>query len=161
MASKSQQDKVAECRRETRKHINDVRGYVVMIIDALEKRAYEHDRSKLDSPEIDLFAELTPVLAGLTFDSDEYKESLEKLKPALDHHYAKNRHHTEHFPNGIEGMNLVDLIEMFCDWKAASERQHDGNLLKSIEVAAKRFKLPPVLVAILKNTVDLFENAKE
>lgn len=161
MASKSQSDKVSECRRETRKHINVVRGYMAMIIDALERRAYEHDMSKLDSPEIELFAEFTSKLAQLTYESDEYKESLEKLKPALDHHYAKNRHHPEHFPNGIEGMNLVDLIEMFCDWKASSERQHDGNLLKSIEAAAKRFKLPPALVAILKNTVDLFENAKE
>lgn len=30
-------------------------------------------------------------------------------------------------------MNLIDIVEMFCDWKAASERQLDGNLLKSIE----------------------------
>jgi len=161
MASKSQSDKVAECRRDTRKHINVVRAYMAMIIDALERRAYEHDMSKLDSPEIEVFAEVAPLLAKLKFESKEYKESLEKLAPALDHHYAKNRHHPEHFPNGIEGMNLVDLIEMFCDWKASSERQHDGNLLKSIEAAAKRFKLPPALVAILKNTVDLFENAKE
>jgi len=161
MAAKSKSDKIVECRRETRKHINSVRGYIAMIIDALERRAYEHDMSKLDEPEIDLFAELTPMLAKLTFDSKEYKECLEKLKPALDHHYAKSRHHPEHFPNGIQGMNLVDLIEMLCDWKAASERQHNGNLLKSIETAAKRFGLSEDLVAILTNTVDLFENAKE
>lgn len=161
MVSKSQSDKIAESRRATRKHVNSVRGYIAMIIDALDKRAYEHDRSKLDPPEVELFAEYTPALAKMTYNSKEYKASLVKLKPALDHHYAKNRHHPEHYPNGIKGMNLVDLAEMFCDWKASSERQHDGNLLKSIEAAAERFGLSEELVAILKNTVDLFENTKE
>ena len=157
MASKSQNDKIAESRRATRKHVNDVRSYVAMIIDALEKRAYEHDRTKLDSPEVELFAEFTPALSKLTFGSDEYKESLEKLKPALDHHYAKSRHHPEHFPNGIEGMNLVDLLEMFCDWKAATLRHNDGNLRKSIEHNSKRFNIDAQLTKILMNSMDIVE----
>jgi len=44
------------------------------------------------------------------------------MKPAIEHHYKNNRHHPEHFNNGIDEMNLVDLIELLCDWKAASER---------------------------------------
>jgi len=44
------------------------------------------------------------------------------MKPALEHHYALYRHHPEHFQNGIDDMNLIDLVEMFADWKASSER---------------------------------------
>lgn len=161
MANKSQGDKIAECRKETRKHIERVRHYIYILINALDTRGCEHDRSKLDSPEIELFAEHTPKLAKLKYGSKEYKESLEALKPALDHHYAKNRHHANHFPNKMMDMNLVDLLEMFCDWKAASERQHDGNLLKSIEINAEQLKIPKMLISIMKNTVDLFENTKK
>lgn len=38
-------------------------------------------------------------------------------------------------------MNLIDIVEMIADWKAASERQKDGNLLVSIEKNAKRFHI--------------------
>ena len=58
-----------------------------------------------------------------------------------------------HFPNGIRDMTLLDLVEMLCDWKAASERHQDGNIRKSIEHNAGRFDIPPVLAGILENTV--------
>ena len=74
------------------------------------------------------------------------------MKPALNHHYATYRHHPEHFQNGINDMNLIDIVEMIADWKAASERQKDGNLLVSIEKNAKRFHLDDQLKQILINT---------
>jgi hypothetical protein len=54
-------------------------------------------------------------------------------------------------------MNLLDLIEMFCDWKAASERHNDGNLRKSIEINGQRFSMPPELIEIFENTVEVVE----
>lgn len=74
------------------------------------------------------------------------------MKPALNHHYATYRHHPEHFQNGINDMNLIDIVEMIADWKAASERQKDGNLLVSIEKNAKRFHIDDQLKQILINT---------
>ena len=79
------------------------------------------------------------------------------MKPALDHHYANSRHHPEHFPKGINDMNLVDIMEMICDWKASSERQKDGNLLKSIEMNAQRFGYDDQLKQIFINTAKLFD----
>jgi hypothetical protein len=108
-----------------------------------------------------LFAEITPILAELTYGSEEYQESLDKLKPALDHHYASNRHHPEHFVNGVNDMTLVDLIEMFCDWKASSLRQNDGNLLKSIEISAERFNIDPQLKQILINTARMVDEHED
>ena len=87
----------------------------------------------------------------------EYQQFLDKLKPALDHHYASNRHHPEHFVNGVTDMTLIDILEMFCDWKASSLRQNDGNLLKSIDVNAERFHMDGQLRQILINTARMLD----
>jgi Family of unknown function (DUF5662) len=76
------------------------------------------------------------------------------LKVALDHHYLHNTHHPEHYPNGIDGMSLLDLVEMLIDWKAASERHPGGmNIAGSIEVGSQRFSIGEQLKKILLNTV--------
>ena len=80
------------------------------------------------------------------------------MKPALDHHYENNRHHPEHFKNGIKDMTLIDLIEMFCDWKTSSERHESGSILSSIDINKERFGYSEELASILLNTAisDLF-----
>ena len=55
----------------------------------------------------------------------------------------------------LKGMTLIDLIEMLCDWKAATLRHADGGILKSIEYNKKRFGISDELCQILKNTVPL------
>ncbi len=149
---------VAECNIETQKHIENVRKYIRFITDKLTQRGVDHDASKMESPEVELFAQYTKKLANLTYGSDEYNASLEAIKPALDHHYATNRHHPEHFVNGINDMNLIDLVEMFCDWKASTLRMNDGNLLKSIELNAERFNIDPQLKQIFLNTANLLDD---
>jgi hypothetical protein len=77
-----------------------------------------------------------PTHLDLTFDSyniDEYKE----MNSMVNH------------------MTLLDLVEMICDWKAASERHNNGNIRKSIEVNGKRFEMSPQLIRIFENTADL------
>jgi hypothetical protein len=54
-------------------------------------------------------------------------------------------------------MSLIDIIEMFCDWKASTERQKDGNLLKSIDINAQRFGYDDQLKQIFINTAKLFD----
>lgn len=49
-------------------------------------------------------------------------------------------------------MDLLDLIEMLCDWKAASERHNDGNIRKSIEHNGVRFNMSSQLIRICENT---------
>lgn len=136
-------------------HIGTVQTLLHKIVKDILDRADIHDQSKLASPEVELFAEWTPKLAAMTYGSQEYETARMAMGVALDHHYAKNRHHPEHFKDGVNDMNLIDLIEMFCDWKAATMRHNDGNIRKSIEHNANRFGLSPQLVKILENTVDL------
>lgn len=149
--------KLADSKLDTIKHIESVRKWIKVVTDKLTQRGIDHDASKLDSPEAECFAEVNEKLAKLTFGSDEYKESLNELQPALKHHYAKNRHHPEHFENGINDMTLIDLVEWLCDCKASTERQHDGNLLISLEKAAERFNIDDQLKQILLNTAKTFD----
>lgn len=146
---------------ETSKHIQNVQHYIFRIIAELILRAEKHDKSKLESPEVEYFTQFTSELRGTTYGSPEYYELLKKLQPALDHHYASNSHHPEAHENGINDMTLIDLIEMLADWKAASLRHADGNVMKSIEINKDRFKVSPQLVDIFKNTVKALNLEKE
>lgn len=142
---------------ETWKHINLVMQLLASMQVELMKRAFTHDRSKLLPPEVSVFTEQTSRLKASTYGSEEYKQRLAEMKPALDHHYAHNRHHPEFFKNGVNDMNLIDLLEMFIDWYAATKRHTDGNIHRSIEINQQRFNLSEQLTQILKNSVQLVE----
>ncbi len=117
----------------------------------LIRRAVVHDTSKLVQPELAGFMN-APPLEGITYHSEEYKKSVADLRPTLEHHWANNRHHPEHHKRGIDDMTLFDVVEMFFDWKASSERHNNGNILKSIEINGDKFNMSPQLVRILENT---------
>lgn len=138
--------------KDTLLHIKRVNELLLGVAKELMDRAIRHDSSKLEEPEKSLFDKMTPKLKNLTYGSEEYKKSLDELKPALDHHYANNSHHPEYYKNGIDDFTLIDLIEMFLDWKAASERHEDGDIFRSIEINKNRFKMSNQLIRILNNT---------
>lgn len=188
---------------DTREHIRQVRVLLHKFRGRLSHRAAGHDESKLEGPEKEAFDEFTPKLAATTYGSEEYKACLADLGPALEHHYAQNSHHPEHYrwhcavcdgsfsarqapasqwddgtshrfcprccsngsviweaelmdkpEHGIHGMTLLDLVEMFCDWKAATLRHKDGDIRRSIELNQKRFGYSDDLKRILLNTVE-------
>ena len=141
-----------EAKQETWKHIRTVRDMMHKVLLHLLERGLCHDQSKLEHPEFEIFRKYTPKLKDSTYGSDEYKTFLKEMKPALDHHYATNRHHPEHFEHGINEMDLFDLIEMFVDWNSATKRHADGDIGRSIKVNTKRFGISEQLVLILENT---------
>lgn len=138
---------------ETLKHIRRVNELLIDASCEILSRAKKHDQSKLEEPEKSTFDEVTPLLKDLKFGSEEYTEATKKIKPALDHHYSVNTHHPQHYENGINGMNLFDIVEMFFDWMAAGERTKDGNIMYSIAVNSERFGISKQLKKILENTV--------
>ncbi len=142
---------------DTLKHSHRVGELMVQAINELNERSVRHDRSKTEPPELEVFNEYTPKLKHSTYGSDEYKGFLEGMGEGLKHHYANNRHHPEHFENGINGMTLIDLIEMLADWKAATERHDDGDLSQSLEIQTDRFGISEQLALILKNTAEHYE----
>lgn len=152
---------IAECQVETMKHIENVRKYIKVCTDELTERGIEHDRLKMESPEVEIFTEYTPKLADATYGSEAYKSFLKGMDVAIQHHYAHYRHHPEHFENGMNDMNLVDLVELICDWKASTLRHKDGNLLRSIEINQERFGYDDQLKQILINTAKMFEEIEK
>jgi hypothetical protein len=50
-------------------------------------------------------------------------------------------------------MSLLDVVEMLCDWKAASERTKQGSIAQSLAYNEQRFSIDPQLAIILQNTV--------
>lgn len=138
---------------DTQAHINRVQEILAGIRSDLKERGEKHDQSKLSPEEKDIFDVFTPKLRDSEYGSEEYKGYLAEMKVALDHHYAENRHHPEHHPNGIMDMTLMDLIEMVADWKAAGERHATGNIWKSLAINAQRFNIPPSIRLLLINTV--------
>jgi hypothetical protein len=144
----------------TMDHRAKVVSYLGEICNSLMERGAAHDQSKLEEPELSLFAEWGPRLKQMEYGSQEYKDALSTMGAALKHHYEHNRHHPEHFEQRVDGMTLVDLVEMVADWRAAAHRMAQGGenaddismFLTSLATNAKRFKLDPQLVNILANT---------
>jgi hypothetical protein len=138
--------------KETLKHIKRIGELLHKMILELLLRIDYHDASKLKSPDKEIFDEYTPKLKNSTYGSEEYKQFLKEMKLALDNHYTSSHHHPEHYNNGINGMDLIDLLEMICDWKAASERHNNGDIFESIKINKKRFNISDQLEEILINT---------
>lgn len=153
----SNSEQINKTNKETFIHIMCVRSLLLQSMQELIRRVNEHDLSKLSEPEVDLFVEYTPRLKNIEYGSDEYKDGLKGLKPALDNHYAKNSHHPEHYENGINDMTIFDILEMTCDWKASSLRGKKGNFYKSLELQKDRFDISPQLYQVIKNTIPLIE----
>jgi hypothetical protein len=129
---------------ETRKHIMQVAKYLHIFSCELLQRATLHDASKLVEPEASIFEKYTPLLKGVTYGSPEYQKMMEEMKPAIEHHYRANKHHPEHndmLNDPIQAMDLFDIVEMICDWVAATKRHADGDIKRSIEINKTRFKL--------------------
>jgi hypothetical protein len=117
-----------------------------------------HDQSKLESPEVEVFEEYTPKLRKSIYGSDEYMQYLKEMQVALHHHHGANRHHPEHFGNGIADMNMFDLLEMLVDWKAAGMRHNDGDIYESLEINQKRFGYSDEMKVLLKRTIVAIED---
>lgn len=142
-----------DSRNDTKAHIHRVEQLLLAVKNNILFRSEVHDRSKLEEPEKSIFDTYTPKLKDCTYGSDEYKGYLAEMKVALDHHYMVCSHHPEHYSKGIDGMSLIDLIEMLCDWKAAGERHADGNMAASLTKNKERFHINDQLQSILENTV--------
>lgn len=81
-------------------------------------------------------------------DMDAYLENLSKDDPA----HAWITAYRNERASRLNGMSLLDVLEMLCDWKAAGMRHADGNFGESLEINWKRFHISDQLQSILINT---------
>jgi hypothetical protein len=140
---------------KTNEHIKRVRDLMFQAAVEIIRRGCEHDKSKHEEVELGPLTELELLIARegqAPFGSEKYEQQRMMLGQMLKHHYAKNSHHPEHYKNGVEGMDLFDVVEMLFDWIAASERGEASTV--NLGAAFKRFKISPQLQSILENTAD-------
>src|SRR3989304_8375432 len=143
-------NKLYDCREDVMKHKEMVEYWLNGFATQLKQRAYTHDDSKLKEPEKSMFDHWTPNLKRVEFGSEEYKQALEGMGEVLKHHYEKNRHHPEHYEDGINGMTLNDVIEMVSDWMAAAQAKETTI---DLDYLAKRFNVSEQLLDIIANTL--------
>ena len=88
-------------------------------------RALTHDLSKFSR------AEFVPYARYFYIDKEKYKDEFEK---AWEHHYKTNKHHWDGHVIKLSNnrnkwirtkMELTDIKEMICDWKAMSRKFGD------------------------------------
>lgn len=126
--------------------INVLRNIVILTHNIEQKnvwklywRGWKHDLSKYRWSEASYFAKTIFDLKHSTYGSDEYKKMLEEIKPAIENHYKRNRHHPEYHKNGFEDMIELDKLELVADWQSATKRHKNGDIFKSIEINQSRF----------------------
>lgn len=122
------------------------RGYLTagigLVTAALQRRAAEHDLSKLKDDEFEGFSRINAAARIHKFGSPEYAEGMQQERPTIDLHFSRNRHHPER-PRLVAGidtepddyqyvmklaaeqMTFIDVIEMVCDWWAARKGYDD------------------------------------
>ncbi len=129
------------------------------VICELLKRGLEHDDSKLKEPELGIFSSNIRIFNEMVNyhyikenDNNELELSIEHGKQL---HYDSNSHHPEHYGElGINGMDLVDIIEMVCDWLGSHERYKNiEEVEKMLSIQYKRFGIDEQLGHIISNSV--------
>lgn len=124
--------------------------YLQCVITALVTRAVVHDFSKFSPEELSPYARMLPRFAKAEYGSEEYKACFDEVQPALAHHFTYNSHHPEFYSGGINDMDLLDVIEMVCDWVAACQRAN-GDTLR-LDLQRERFEISDQLYAIICRT---------
>lgn len=136
-------------------HMTEVQENLELFASELRQRGFAHDRTKLQDPEFSAFVSTRERFKKANYGTPEYEALVKEIKPAIDHHYENNRHHTGFHSDGINGMTFIDILEMLADWKAAARRSPDKELRDTLEYAYKKYKIEPQLAKIIDNT--LFE----
>lgn len=140
-------------------HKQRVAGYMQTIANDLFRRAYIHDNSKFSPEEFEAYEEAFPNLQKYAYGTEELRAELRKIKPAIQHHFKANDHHPEWHDQGVGGMSLVQLLEMVCDWLAASERSQT-DFSQGLEINKERFHIDEQLFEVIKNTVKWYAPQK-
>ena len=96
-------------------HINRVQKWIGKFSTILFIRGINHDKSKLCEPELSLWKKMDEE-PRYPYGTSKYKEKLNRYKEVFQQHYKHNKHHPEHWSGYYCDMDLMDVIEMLCDW---------------------------------------------
>jgi len=133
-------------------HIDRVKSWISRFATILYSRGIHHDESKLQEPEYSLWKKMDEE-PRYPYGTQQYKDKLERHKKVFKLHYRKNRHHPEHWNGWYSEMDLVDMIEMMCDWLGYKENISLSEAQKLIETQCKRYGFSNEMRGLLYNTL--------
>jgi len=143
-------------------HKEIVRNLMYNLSDLIRSRGENHDNSKIEDPEFDLWVEHFIPEEKRDPEDGNFQETKKLLEEVITIHHRKNRHHPEfHGSTGLKGTTLVDLIETLCDWIATTTKQDKGNLRVTIEMMRDKYKFSKELEQVFLNTLDLLDTIKD
>ena len=137
-------------------HCQRVRASLVGFANAMIMRAVTHDESKWQDDEFAGFVHINQIAREHEYGSPEYMASIRETG-AVALHYSRNSHHPEHYPNGVDDMTLLDIIEMVADWKAASETYGRTSLEDALVTHAERFGLKDKHLYLVRLIIEALE----
>lgn len=140
-------------RKHLSEHIMMQQNFTNEIIERIKYDSDHHDESKTKNPEFMFYCKLNKALTLVKYESKEYKEIINDPHVAM--HKESNSHHPEFYgDDGINGMTLVDIVNMLSDWKSASMTS-DTPLIEGMKKNKEKFEISDQLYQILVNTVEL------
>lgn len=148
-----------------KKHRKQVGSYLKSIIENIGDRAHAHDISKFMEDELNGFSYFERMDPSLKYGSPEYKEAFKKIehhvREAIILHHSRNDHHPE-YHNNVQDMNFLQIIEMVCDWKAASETYSDsGSFMRSVEIGMGKYDFSDPQIWLINQVADFLEGQIE
>ena len=135
--------------RSYSRHRDYVRLALAFVTQALERRAIEHDASKMLDDEFAGFARINAIAREHKFGSEEYRASMQQERATIDLHFSRNSHHPERpkllgeaaeaerglpddatywAAHAAGRMTFLDVIEMVCDWWGARKGYDDSRM---------------------------------
>lgn len=133
-------------------HISRVRRHIDTFIQLLIRRAENHDKSKLEEPELSWWKEMDKE-PRYPYGSEEYKQKIKRWDKVFKHHYKYNRHHPEHYEYGVSEMTLIDIVEMMCDWLGYKDTTTVTEAIKVCDDQMARYNISEELRQIIFNTL--------
>lgn len=139
-------------------HSNIIHRYYVnfflsKIVQEIFLRAHLHDVSKYSDNEFPGFKGAIYYVRGPWGRENIPNIVKEKLRSSIEEHHKVNDHHPEFHPAGMEDMDLIQLLEMAVDWRAAMIRHGNHDIDENIQIGKERFGYPDFFAKILANTL--------
>ena len=136
-----------------KKHINCVQYWMQYFAEILLRRSKEHDRSKLEEPELSQWKKMDEE-PRYSYESKEYLEKKKRYESLFKMHWKHNRHHPEYFDGKIfPDRDLIDLIEMLSDWLGYKDHISYSEASSLVKQQTKRYNFSSEIEDLLLNTL--------
>ncbi len=133
-------------------HRRAVQRWMQQFAITLLRRAENHDNSKLKSPEFELWEQMDSE-PKYAYGTKEYFEKMDRYRPLFELHWKNNRHHPEHFERSYDDIDLIDILEMICDWLSYKDNLTYTQASELVSMQCERYNFSEELRELILNTL--------